>query len=180
MGYTTDFEGEFKVNPALAPHHAAYLKKFCDTRRMKRADYDAAALPDPVRHAAGLPLGGEDAPYFVGGVGFMGQGRDKSIRDHDQPPDGQPGLWCQWVPNEDGTAIVWNGAEKFYNYIEWLRYIIQHFLAPWGYVLSGSVRWQGEDRGDKGRIEVTDNKVKIIRIVRRQRGVSKSETGEST
>ena len=67
--------------------------------------------------------------------------------------------WCKWVPTEDGCAIEWNGAEKFYDYVEWLEYLIEHFLGPWGYLLNGTVSWQGEDGDDRGRLHVTDNTV---------------------
>lgn len=43
---------------------------------------------------------------------------------------GQPGLRCQWEPTEDGTAIKWNGEEKFYKSPEWMTYLIDTFLKP--------------------------------------------------
>jgi uncharacterized protein (TIGR02996 family) len=143
---------------ALQAEHAEYLKQFAYTRRMKRNAKQARLLPDPVREVVGLPLGTEGA-YFVGGLGFRGQEDDASVIDHNKPPRGQPGLWCQWIPNEDGTAIVWDGVEKFYDYVRWLEYLIEHFLTPWGYLLNGRVDWQGEDRGDVGTILVRDNRV---------------------
>jgi uncharacterized protein (TIGR02996 family) len=138
--------------------HAAYLTAFNETRRMKRDPAKAALLPDPVRLAVGLSVG-EDGAYFVGGRGFHGQDDDESILDHNSPPGDQPGLWCQWRPSEDGTAIVWDGGEKFYDYVEWLEYLILHFLNPWAYVLNGKVRWQGEVNEDRGVITVINNRV---------------------
>src|SRR5262249_30838871 len=135
----------------LKPEHSAYLKAFSETRRMQRNPRKVQGLPDPVRYAVDLPVGVEGG-YFVGGGGDAGQDRDVSVVEYNQPPRGQPGLWCDWAPTADGTAIVWNGAEKFYRYVEWLRYLIEHFLAPWGYVLNGAVGWQGEDPGDRGTI----------------------------
>lgn len=79
-----------------------------------------------------------------------------------EPFEGRPGLWCDWQPNSDGTAIIWSGAEKFYNYVEWLEYIIKHFIEPWGNKLNGEVEWYGEDRDDVGKIIVKDNKVETI------------------
>ncbi len=142
----------------LKPEHVAYLKQFSRTRRMKRDADRAAALLDPIREAAGLPIG-KEAAYFVGGQGLAGQARDESILDYNKPPRGQPGLWCQWVPSADGTAIEWDGGEKFYEYTEWLQYLIKHFLAPWGYILNGEVQWQGEDDQDRGVIRVVNNRV---------------------
>jgi hypothetical protein len=68
-------------------------------------------------------------------------------------------LWCQWIATPDGRGIEWDGGEKFYHYIAWLQYIILHFLEPWGYRLSGEVKWTGEDPSDTGRIIVEDNKL---------------------
>jgi len=168
MGYTTDFDGEFTLDKPLKAEHAAYLHAFSDTRRMKRDAKIAETLPDPVRKAAGLPIGDEGA-YFVGGAGFAGQDNDRSVLDHNGPAKSQPSLWCQWVPNADPeevttgpTAIEWNGGEKFYHYVKWIEYLIANFLAPWGYVLNGTVEWSGEEAGDIGKIVIKDNKVKAL------------------
>lgn len=159
MGYTTDFEGHFELDRPLTPEHKAYLTKFSETRRMRRDASKALEIPDPIREAAKLPIG-KEAEYFVAGVGFAGQDKDASILEYNYPPISQPGLWCQWVPNEDGTAIVWDGSEKFYHYVEWIIYIVENFLKPWGYVLNGSVEWQGEESKDKGMLVVVNNDVK--------------------
>jgi hypothetical protein len=160
MGYTTEFTGSFAIDRPLSPEHAAYLRQFSGTRRMKRVSDKTEAFPDPVRHAVGMPVG-IDGGYFVGGSGWAGQGQDSSIVDYNRPPSGQPGLWCKWEPNEDGTAIEWNGHEKFYEWEAWLRYLVEHFLRPWGYTLNGEVEWEGEDQGDVGKIVVTDNNVTV-------------------
>lgn len=166
MGYTTDFNGEFNLDKPLTIEHRAYLTKFSETRRMRRNPSVADKLPDPDRIAVGLPVGNE-GEYFVGAEGFAGQDRDDSVVDYNSSPNNQPGLWCQWIPTEDGTAIVWDGGEKFYDYVEWLEYIIKNFLAPWGYVLNGEVEWFGEDANDRGKIVVKNNavKTKVAKIV---------------
>ena len=175
MGYTTKFDGKFSLNQQLKPEHFAYLTAFSQTRRMKRDEIKASQLPDPVRLAADLPIGKEGS-YFVGGSGCRGQGSDSSILDYNEAPcnpdcferfkkgyawsvGAQPSLWCQWVPSEDRMGIEWDGGEKFYNYTEWLIYLVEHFLKPWGYVLNGKVTWNGEDAGDRGTITVADNVV---------------------
>jgi hypothetical protein len=159
MGYTTNFEGQFDLDKPLTAAQVAYLKGFNQTRRMKRSAEKAQALSDPVREAAGLPVG-EYGEYFVGGMGFMGQDKDASVLDNNDPPPSQPGLWCQWVATDDGGCIEWDGNEKFGAYIEWLQYIIDHFLDHWGIKLSGEVTWQGESGDDRGRIVVKNNKIK--------------------
>ena len=81
-----------------------------------------------------LPAG-IDGEYFVGGGGCAGQKHDRSIIDYNRPPRTQPGLWCQWVvtKTQDGTDVIaWDGGEKFYDYVEWLCYLIEHFFKPWG------------------------------------------------
>lgn len=158
MGYTTYFDGSFALEKPLTKEHRDYLVAFNDTRRMRRNGKEATKLPDPIRFAVGLPIG-TDGAYFVGGTGHAGQDHDESIDNYNDPPDGQPGLWCQWRPNEDGTAIEWDEGEKFYAYTEWLKYLIEHFLKPWGYVLNGDVTWAGADPSDLGMIVVRDNVV---------------------
>lgn len=156
MGYTTDFDGQFKVEPPLNPKQVAYLKKFSDTRRMERNRLIAMTMADPERNAVGLPIG-EEAGYFVGGLGLAGQDRDASVVDNNSPPANQPGLWCKWQPTDDGAFIEWTQAEKFYNYVEWLEYLIEHFIKPWGCVVGGDVKWTGEEDDDRGVIRVANN-----------------------
>ena len=151
MGYTTDFVGRIDVVPALSVEEITFINKFSDTRRMKR----------------------ENGPYFVDGNGFCGQddGPDE-VYDHNNPPEGQPGLWCQWVATDDGSAIEWNGAEKFYGSPDWMAYLIKHFLGetpvaasqlPFlkGHVLNGRIGAQGEEAYDMWELLVNDNVVMV-------------------
>lgn len=160
MGYTTTFTGHFGLDRPLTPEHLAYLKAFAETRRMRRDNnvIETLKFPDPVREATSLQLG-VDGEFFVGVTENHGQVRDESVLDYNRQPYTQPGLWCQWIPTEDGKAIVWDGSEKFYAYIKWLNYIIASFLFRWGYRLNGVVEWQGESDGDRGKIIVVDNVV---------------------
>lgn len=189
MGYTTDFWGQFDVTPTLTPEHKAYLEAFSTTRRMKRVVEKLP--PDPIREAVGLPAGHDGAYFVGGegfhgqdrDESVTDYNEPPGIPEFPRDPDmstfgnrfaehmkakaeavkngAQPGLWCQWVPNEDGTAIVWDEGEKFYEYVAWIEYLINHFLAPWGYKLNGEVRWVGEDSSDRGIILVVDNVVKV-------------------
>jgi hypothetical protein len=159
MGYTTDFEGQFNISPAMKLEHIEFINKFSDTRRMARNALAAGKLPDSVREAAGLPVGIQGG-YYVGDSDFAGQSHTPDILDYNEPPTGQPGLWCQWVVDED--SLQWNGGEKFYMYTEWLVYMIEHFFKPWGYTLNGTVTWQGEESADRGKLIVKDNNVRAI------------------
>lgn len=79
---------------------------------------------------------------------------------------------CGWIPTPKRDGICWDGSEKFYEYITWLEYTIEHFLEPWGYILNGEVDWCGEGvvgvginrRNDCGKIIVTDNAISIIEL----------------
>jgi hypothetical protein len=163
MGYTTDFEGKFLLDPPLSQEHQDYLTAFSETRRMCRDVELLKTMDDPKRSAVELPLG-EQGEFYVGseGHGFMGQGRDVSIVDYNCPPRTQPSLWCQWLPSEDGEAIIWDGGEKFYCYVGWIEYIIKNFLNRWGYKINGEVRWRGENFQDLGMIAITNNTVEVL------------------
>ena len=144
MGYTTDFSGRFKTNKPLSDKMFNFLKAFNETRRMGR-NVDA-----------GYGIEGE---FYVFGSGSFGQDSESNIIDFNQEPTTQPGLWCQWTPSDDREGIEWDCGEKFYHYTEWLVYLIHKVLAPNGYVLNGTVTWQGEDTGDVGEIIVENNRV---------------------
>ena len=161
MGYTTDFSGKFKITPKLSVEQVAYLKQFCNTRRMKRDAEIAATLPDPIREAVGLPIGAE-GEYFVGGGDFMGQEHDASVVAYNTEPSSQASLWCQWEPSDDGKFLQWDGGEKFYSYVEWLTYIKDNFLTPWGCTISGDVKWRGEDPSDRGVIVATPSSITAL------------------
>jgi len=151
MGYDTQFTGRVTVAPPLNPREIAYLRKFANTRRMERAN----------------------GPYYVDGTGPYGQGRDADIIDYNQPPAGQPGRWCGWVPTETGETIEWNSVEKFYEATAWMQYLVDHFLKPgshaqgqpgfehftFNHVLNGTIDAQGEDPDDTWQLIVKDNEV---------------------
>lgn len=142
MGYTTDFIGQFDLNKELDIKTYTFLTKLNDTRRMAR---------------------NLDAKYGVEGE-FYVEDDNEGVLDNNRPPKTQPGLWCQWVPTDDRLGIEWDCIEKFYSYVEWLKYIIEKVLKPKGYVLNGGVEYQGEDMSDRGLIVCKDNVVSIKHI----------------
>ncbi|GAA6614977.1 hypothetical protein [Scytonema sp. NUACC26] len=155
MGYTTEFSGKFQLDRPLFDFQALYLLDFARTRRVKRSLSILTTIPDPGREAVGLPLG-EEGGYFINESHPQAA---ESVIDENRPPKGQPGLYCQWQPTSDGCAIEWNGHEKFYRYVEWLQYLIIHFIIPWGYQLNGTVTYSGELSSDRGQIVVVDNRI---------------------
>lgn len=86
----------------------------------------------------------------------------KDFADERHDEEGFPSIWCQWQPTVDGKGIEWDGGEKFYEYTDWLAYLIEKFLEPWGYVLNGEVTWQGEDPDDIGMLRVVNNDVSEV------------------
>ena len=147
MGYTTTFSGQFNITPPLSDADRKFLTKLSQTRRM------------------GRNLGPEygiQGEWYVDSTAPYGQDHDANIIDYNTPPATQPGLWCQWIPTADGSALVWDGGEKFYYYKEWMCYLIEKYLAPRGYTVNGNVTWQGEDPTDTGTISVVNNTVEAL------------------
>jgi len=115
MGYTTKFEGSFRLDKALDAETRRKIEQLHDRRH---DDYEWLGLP---------------------------------------------GIWCQWRVGDDGQSLEWDRGEKFYDYVEWLAYIVKYILMPAGYELSGTVAYQGERVKDGGRIAVMQNKIQVIR-----------------
>jgi len=156
MGYTTNFYGEIQVNPPLNETEQKFLNTFTETRRVIR-DYP------------------NQGKYFLSdGTDSWGQ-NTPNIIEHNKPPEGQPGLWCQWEATKEGN-IKWNDAEKFYHSEEWMLYLVEHFFKQNAYMknlepetykkygfqehsLNGVIYAKGEEAGDIWKLSVKDNEV---------------------
>jgi hypothetical protein len=168
MGYTTEFDGTISISPPLNAQEIAYLRQFAASRRMGRVS----------------------GPYVVDGAHPLLPHQDPDVLDHNEPPAGQPGLWCQWEPTQDGAALRWNGVEKFYYSVEWMTYLIDTFLKPgavleselaspvpghhypdefrhftFDHELNGVVDAQGEVDDDRWLLVVAGNTVAVIPAV---------------
>lgn len=75
-----------------------------------------------------------------------------------------PDAYDQWQPTRDGWGLEWNGAEKFYEYVAWLEWLVKYFFEPRDIVVNGTLTYQGEEIGDVGQLEVSDNVVKQIKL----------------
>ncbi len=115
MGYSTDFDGQFKITPPVTD----------------------------VAHAAKL--------WEISSGGRCPQ------------DEGAPRSFCMWELLPDGSALKWDGGEKFYYYTEWLKFLIDTYLTPWGHAVNGAAKWSGEDVDDAGVLVVYDNKVEEFR-----------------
>ena len=169
MGYNTEFEGSFEFEEKLSSEMIQYINRFSTTRRVKRnVEKIKETYSDWKKLSFNGDLG-EDGEYFVGDskcVIDLKSGNtsdDPSIIDYNEPPASQPGLWCQWVVSLDGKYLKWDGNEKFYDYIEWLDYLITHFFTPNNIFMNGSVMWRGDDFDDMGKITVEHNKITVIK-----------------
>jgi hypothetical protein len=66
---------------------------------------------------------------------------------------------CDWQLSAGLLSIEGESRDK---QDQWLRILIFKFFQPNGYVLSGEVRWEGEQAGDTGVIHVDDNHVESV------------------
>lgn len=170
MGYSTDFFGAIKIEPQITDELRDYLNRFADVRHMQR---DVSKLEEKYKQVIGegtsgpkavlYPNGlnnkyGIEGEFFVGGEGDSGQRVDSTVIDQNTPPSTQPGLWCQWIVNDDGE-LEWDENEKFYDADSWMTYIIDKILAPNGYTCNGEIFAYGESNNDLWKITVKDNVV---------------------
>lgn len=158
------FEGRIEIQPPLNSAEIEYLTAFAWTRHMHRGK----------------------SPFYVRQVNDITDycNSDESdapdvVNEH-TPPPGQPGLWCDFKPTPDGTAIVWNGSEKTRYAKKWIEYIITRFLQPdaitktncmayfkdfqYNHVCNGALFAFGESGKHRWKIVVKNNKVKEIAL----------------
>lgn len=160
MGYTTFFSGSVTVTPPLNEDEISFLEDFNKTRRMHRAN----------------------GPLFVGGEGWHKHDNPDEVYDSNRPDPDQPGLWCQWIPSEDGAEIEWDEGEKFYDSADWMHYIVHQLLAPTArpyidqhvkedprlksftcdHVVDGEIYAEGEESDDRWKLKVTNNVVEVV------------------
>lgn len=169
MGYSTDFIGQFDLDKPLTLTHHAYLTRFARIRHMRWRKALIEGMADPIRKDVDLPVG-PLGMYFTGDIvmdeSYCGKyPHHRALIDYNDEPDGVPGLWLQWEPTEDGKALKWDGGEKFSAYVTWLKFLIAHFLMPWGYTLNGRVEWQGQASDDCGVIIVENNIVMAQELI---------------
>ena len=153
MGYTTWFEGGLTPNKPFKKEFINYINDFSEKRHEPRdVEIIKRSDPDWAKHC----LDGNLGPY---GMYYVG-GFDEEIIDRSAAKGYTcPGYWCDWHINEKTEVVEWNGAEKFYEYTDWLIFLIENFFEPAGYILNGEFIWIGEDSEDRGKISVVNNKV---------------------
>ena len=160
MSYTTRFEGFFTFNKPLNADQIAYLKEFAKLRRCRINRKFFKGLQDPLRKNVGLPIGVE-GEFCITQPSITWD----DVTDVNKPPLTQPALWCKWEPTDDGKELKWNNESKFYGYTDWLIYYVKNFFIPWGYVLNGEMKYEGEDDEDKGVLIFKDNSLYDKRFI---------------
>ena len=175
------FTGKWNLDRPLAPAHYAYLKKYSSACHAQYDEKEIAKLRDPARNNVGLPVGFQGCYYVDEEFDVISPtywltppGQDiKNTNGENQhlARNGLcvPSIWCEWEPSKKGDAIVFNERSgEFDNFIEWIRYLIEHFFAVWKYKLNGDVQWQEISDDEKlplpvtGVIRIIDNKVTTI------------------
>ena len=137
MGYTTEFCGTIAVTPALPLEFIERWNKATEGTPGKR-------------YVSSYRDGVSDEPDML--PGFPGR---------------KPRAWCQWVlvANQDDayTGIEWDGNEKFYDYINWLQFLVAAIrnVEP-DAEFEGFIEWDGEEHGDIGALRVNaDGQVEV-------------------
>lgn len=160
MDYYIETNGTLKLKKPLTKTHATYLYEFSCAQRQARDVRKLERVADPVRAAVGLPLG-TWGNYCV--LGEMAMQKTPSLYESiihaNIPPLDQPSSWCNWIPIDCGREIRLCNLDCSGKPVEWLQYILKHFLTPWGYELNGQLSWQDESSREKSVIKVSNNRI---------------------
>jgi hypothetical protein len=157
-----DLLGSFQLSRPLRDSEMDYLNSFSQRSRQtlntaKLQEVFQGEHGNPFPKRKGKDVYGTAGEYFVGSL-TASQATDMVVSH--APPTTQPSSWCHWVA--EGTRLFWDGEEEFEKPVEWLRYVIRHFLDPWGIALDGAVQWQGFDSPhDRGTISVWCSKIHV-------------------
>ena len=160
MGYNTCFDGSIQIDKPVDKETKKLLKGLASTRRMRR-DVEILAKRLNIDMKECIELYGEEGEFYFNDDNNFGQTKTEDIITYNYPPKSQPGLWCQWTLDENTNSLVWDEEDKFYEYIEWMDYLVN--LLSENYVLNGLIKWEGEDPSDTGTISVNNNQVSYSR-----------------
>lgn len=156
----THLLGRFELSRPLRSSEEAYLRAFVTVPHRKMDSEKLADVPE--KYGNTLPKRPRKSVFGTEGEYFVGSPREfPELVVSSEPPATQPSCWCHW--QFQGTEITWNGEEDFEKPVEWLRYIIRHFLDPWGIGVDGAVQWQGDTAMDRGTISVWMSRIHLHR-----------------
>ena len=83
------------------------------------------------------------------------------LRDSRHDEDEFPGIWCHLRIGQDSQSLEWDGSEKTYDFIDWVKYANCKILLPRKYRMNGTMLFQGETILDCGRIDAKDGNVSV-------------------
>lgn len=172
MGYSTDFSGEIAVS---LPESGERGRQLPD-EWVKR--WNDATSGDP-EHQYSSGGRSEPADYFPTDIEevdrVLDDGRQwirtKPVMLFGWPREivlgvTQPQSWCQWELSNDTTVydgeqptwIRWDGGEKFYEYGDWLEYLVAAIKKDFpGARFDGEIEWRGEEWDDFGALAVQED-----------------------
>lgn len=162
MAFGMTWRGHLLLDRPLSSAQRKYLYAFHQVHRARADEAQLALRPDLLRTAVGLPVGPEGA-YYVGlELEFEDPVRALAMVEQ-EPPVGQPSLLCPWMPTEDGHELILDKRHDCVRILEWLQYLLTHFLIPWGYVLNGELHVMAkiEEDLDCSVIRVEENVVSV-------------------
>lgn len=155
MGYDTNFDGSIDIQPALSKELTDYIRQFSNIRHFKR---DISKIHE-LNGGLGLSFclngnPGEDGCFYIGND----LKTDLVSVSNDEVLDGLS-YWCDFTVKPDGTKILWTQAGKTRCGLEWVTFMINHLIAPFGHVCNGKFECQGDNFDDKWEICVENNEV---------------------
>ena len=69
-------------------------------------------------------------------------------------------IWNELRFSEDGAKVIFpDEARSDTPY--WVRWLVEHFVKPYGSTLVGEVEWEGDERDDYGRIVAKDGEIRV-------------------
>ena len=80
--------------------------------------------------------------------------------DPDSIQGEHPRSYMQWVPTQSLDHIVYDGNEKFYEYVDWMKWLV-NYLKGIGITADGEIDWSGDQAGDTGTIVVANSEVTV-------------------
>lgn len=78
------------------------------------------------------------------------------------PEPDLPGHWNLFDISEDRAAILPDEDESSHGLRLCLMLLVDHYLAPLGYLLNGEVSWDADDANDRGCIFIKDNLIEDV------------------
>ncbi len=178
MGYTTKFKGSLTLSKPLTEEQQKWYNDWMMIRKCSR---DSQKLMEEYKGKYSLDGDyGVDGEFFgyVPKEHFDEDGEPKWDRNYCgwingnsekqfsinpnfgyNPNQPKGSNWCGW--KIEGNQLLWDDREKFYKYVEWLKYIKKNIFSKWDITFTDQteIKWSGEDVEDCGVIYIEDGEI---------------------